>query len=53
MSELSSRVRFRMEIKIQFRKRVGARVKFKDGEKGQDRDHGSSQTANVRWGSAG
>lgn len=39
-SELSLGVRFRLEVRIQFRKRVKARVRFKDGERVQGGGHG-------------
>lgn len=38
-AELSSEVRFRIEVRIQFRKRIKARVRFENGERVWDGGH--------------
>lgn len=44
-------VRFRIEVRTQFRKRVEARVRFKDGARVQDGGHGQrlGQRTKARW----
>lgn len=39
-SELNSGVNFEIEIRIQFRNRVEASIRLKDGKRGRDRDRG-------------